>query len=77
MTHKEIMEELRKQVNPIEKSNCFICGRHAFISKTFRLISLKECAEILNNEKYDVSKITIEEISLCPNCHEYMRGLSS
>lgn len=64
---------LRKQARTIKRKECYICRKHSYITETYRTIAIQECAKIFN--EYDISNMNITVLSLCPNCHTYMRFL--
>ena len=67
-------KDLRKQTpKHSDRQPCFACGGHQSITHLHHVISLRECADMLNNEY--TNEISIPTVWLCPNCHAYIHRM--
>lgn len=64
-----------KKFKESKQEPCFVCGKHRAITQSHHLITLKKCAEIMNQTS--VKSINAPLIWLCPNCHSYVHKLIS
>lgn len=65
-------KELRKQVKKhAYKEPCVVCEKHAGITHLHHVLSLKECAYLLNVRE----SIDVPVVWLCPNCHAYVHQM--
>lgn len=65
-------KELRKQtIRYREHKPCEVCGKHEAITHLHHVISLKDCAMLLNA----VDAVNTPVVFLCPNCHAYIHQM--
>lgn len=65
-------KDLRKQTTRYtEHEPCEACGKHKEITHLHHVVSLKDCAMLLDA----INSIETPMVFLCPNCHTYIHQM--